>query len=40
MPRRRALVTLPEGLWAIIDAEMKGKIGDGDSEVIRNIVIA
>ena len=37
---RRALVTLPEGVWKIIDEELKGKIGDGDSEVIRNIVIA
>ncbi len=37
---RRALVTLPDGLWKVIDKELKGKIGDGDSEVIRNIVIA
>jgi DNA-binding MarR family transcriptional regulator len=37
---RRALVSLPEGIWNIIDNELKGKIGDGDSEVIRNIVIA
>lgn len=37
---RRALVTLPDGVWKIIDKELKGKIGDGDSEVIRNLVIA
>lgn len=37
---RRALVTLPDGVWQVIDKELKGKIGDGDSEVIRNIVIA
>ena len=37
---RRALVSLPEGVWNIIDSELKGKVGDGDSEVIRNIVIA
>jgi hypothetical protein len=37
--KRRALVTLPEGVWRVID-ELKGTIGDGDSEVIRNIVIA
>jgi len=37
---RRALVSLPEGVWNIIDNELKGKVGDGDSEVIRNIVIA
>jgi metal-responsive CopG/Arc/MetJ family transcriptional regulator len=35
---RRALVTLPEGIWQVIDTELKGKIGDGDSEVIRNVV--
>jgi hypothetical protein len=37
---RRALVSLPDGVWKIIDEELKGKIGDGDSEVIRNIVIS
>jgi hypothetical protein len=36
----RALVTLPKGVWAIIKYDLKGKIGDSDSEVIRNIVIA
>lgn len=37
---RRALVSLPEGVWKIIDNELRGQIGDGDSEVIRNLVIA
>jgi hypothetical protein len=37
---RRALVTLPEGIWKVIDEQLKGKIGNGDSEVIRNIVTA
>jgi metal-responsive CopG/Arc/MetJ family transcriptional regulator len=37
---RRALVSLPDGVWKVIDGQLKGKIGDGDSEVIRNIVIA
>ena len=37
---RRALVSLPDGVWKVIDAELRGKLGDGDSEVIRNIVIA
>jgi metal-responsive CopG/Arc/MetJ family transcriptional regulator len=36
---RRALVTLPEGVWKVIDQELKGKLGDGDSEVIRHIVV-
>lgn len=37
---RRALVSLPDGVWKVIDEELKGTIGDGDSEVIRNIIIA
>ncbi len=37
---RRALVTLPDGVWQTIDEQLKGKIGNGDSEVIRNIVTA
>jgi metal-responsive CopG/Arc/MetJ family transcriptional regulator len=37
---RRALVSLPEGVWKVIDEELKGKIGDGDSEVIRNVVLS
>lgn len=37
---RRALVTLPDGVWKVIDKELKGNLGDGDSEVIRNVVIA
>jgi hypothetical protein len=37
---RRALVSLPEGVWQVIDEQLKGKIGNGDSEVIRNIVVA
>ncbi len=37
---RRALVTLPEGVWEVIDEQLKGKIGNGDSEVIRNIVLS
>jgi len=37
---RRALVTLPEGVWQVIDEQLKGKIGNGDSEVIRNVVLS
>lgn len=37
---RRALVSLPEGVWEVIDKQLKGKIGNGDSEVIRNIVLS
>jgi hypothetical protein len=37
---RRALVSLPREVWQVIDEQLKGKIGNGDSEVIRNIVMA
>ncbi len=37
---RRALVSLPEGVWEVIDNQLKGKLGNGDSEVIRNIVLS
>ena len=36
---RRVYVTLPTGVWRIVD-ELKDAIGDNDAEVIRNIVIA
>jgi DNA-binding MarR family transcriptional regulator len=36
---RRALVSLPDGVWQVIDKDLKGKLGDGDSEVIRNLVV-
>ena len=38
--KKRALVTLPEGVWEVIERDLRGKLGTGDSEVIRNIVIA
>jgi len=37
---KRTLVSLPEGIWGIINKELKGKLGRSDSEIIRNIVIA
>lgn len=37
---KRVLVSLPNGTWNIIKSELKGKIGEKDSEVIRNIVIS
>lgn len=36
---KRILVSLPEGIFNII-TNLKGKIGESDSEVVRNIVIA
>ena len=37
---KRALVSLPDGIWDIIENELKGKFGNKNSEVIRNIVLA
>lgn len=37
---KRVLVSLPDGTWKIIEAELKGKIGEKDSEIVRNILIA
>lgn len=36
---RRALVSLPDGAWDIID-QLKPQLGNGDSEIVRNIVLA
>jgi len=36
---RKILVSLPEGIFNLI-RELKGKIGESDSEVVRNIVVA
>jgi metal-responsive CopG/Arc/MetJ family transcriptional regulator len=37
---RRVLVSLPSGIWKIIKSDLKGKMGESDSEVVRNVVIA
>ncbi len=37
---KRVLVSIPGGAWNIIDKRLRGKIGDKDSELVRNIVIA
>lgn len=37
---KRAFVSLPSGVWDIIHHDLKGRLGEGDSEIIRNIVIA
>jgi len=36
---KKILVSLPEGIFNLI-RELKGEIGESDSEIIRNIVIA
>ena len=37
---KRVTVTIPEGIWNLIETKLKGVMGDKDSEIIRNIVIA
>ena len=37
---RRVLVSLPSGVWKIINSDLKGTIGESDSEVVRNVMIA
>ena len=38
MPKK-VQVTFPDGLWRLIE-KLKGTLGDSDSEVVRNIVLA
>ena len=37
---KRILVSIPDGTWKIIEKDLIGKIGEKESEVIRNIVMA
>ncbi|MCX8190220.1 MAG: CopG family transcriptional regulator [Candidatus Diapherotrites archaeon] len=37
---KRILVSLPDGAWKFIEKKLKGKLGDKESELVRNIVIA
>ena len=37
---KRILVSIPEGAWKIIEKKLKGKLGESESELIRNIVLA
>lgn len=37
---KRVLVSFSEDLWNIIETNLKGKMGDRDSEIIRTIVVA
>jgi hypothetical protein len=36
---KKILVSLPEGVFKLV-RELKGEIGDSDSEVVRNIVVS
>jgi len=37
---RKALVALPDDIWAIIDRDLGDKMGHGYSDTIRSIVLA
>lgn len=37
---KRIFVSLPEGVWNILKKDFMNKMGDSESEIIRNIVIA
>jgi hypothetical protein len=37
---KRVFVSLPDGVWSILKKEYLGNLGDSESEVVRNIVIA
>jgi len=37
---KRVMVSLPDGIWKIIEKNIKGRLGEKESEVLRNIVIA
>jgi len=37
---KRILVSIPDGTWKIIEKKLKGRIGEKDSELVRNIVLA
>lgn len=36
---KKVQVTFPDGLWKLIE-RLKGILGDNDSEIVRNIVLA
>lgn len=38
--KERTLVSLPEGIDAILENELMGFVGDNKSEIIRNMVIS
>ncbi|MEM4165646.1 MAG: hypothetical protein QXJ86_07390 [Nitrososphaerales archaeon] len=37
---KKALVALPDKVWDILQTELKGKMGQNNSEIIRSIVLA
>lgn len=37
---KRVLVSLPSGILEIIKDDLKGRMGESDSEIVRSVVIA
>lgn len=37
---KRVIITIPKGTWQIIERDLKGKMGDKDAEIARNIIIS
>ncbi len=37
---KKILVSVPEGAWNIIEKDLRGKLGETDSELIRTIVLS
>ena len=33
-------MSLPDAVWEVIDKEFRGKLGDADSEILRNMMVA
>ena len=38
--RRRAYVSLPDYAWKYIDENLKGTMGKGDAQILREVVMA
>ena len=36
---KRILVSVPDGAWEIVEKELKGKIGEKDSEIARHMIL-
>jgi len=36
---KKVLVSIPEGAWKVISEELRGKLGESDSELIRTILL-
>jgi metal-responsive CopG/Arc/MetJ family transcriptional regulator len=37
---KRIMLSIPEETWDIVDTAFKGKFGNTDSEIVRNIIVA